>query len=160
MSVIISSHVLAEVELCCDRVIIINQGRIVATGTAETLRQEFTKKIQYKVKMKGGLGGFGQLLKDIDPGMTWSPMGKPDEEGFLNITLATLRTEDLSERILERLHSQPGIRLRSFCRVEPSLEDIFLSATRRSWKEVLPSAKTKGESKDPVKPEKETGLLP
>ncbi len=140
MSVIISSHVLAEVELSCDRVIIINQGHIVATGTADTLREEFIKKIKYKLKMKGGLGGMGRLLKEIDPGITWSPMGKPDAEGFLNITISTSYSEDLSEQILERIQSQSGLRLRAFTRVDPSLEDIFLSATRRSWKEILPEA--------------------
>ncbi len=141
MTVIISSHVLAEIELSCDRVIIINHGRIVASGNAESLRKEFINRVTYRVEMKGGLGDFGQLLKEIEPGMTWAPMGKPDSDGFLNVTLTTPQTEDFSERILEKFQQQPGIRVRAFNRVEANLEDIFLSATRRSWKEVLPAVK-------------------
>ena len=141
MTVIISSHVLAEVELSCDRVIIINHGRIVASGNAASLRREFINKVDYRIEMKGDLGGLGSLLKEIEPGMTWVAMGKPDSEGFLNISLSTPRTEDLSERILEKFQQQPGIRLRAFNRVEAKLEDIFLSATRRSWKEVMTAAK-------------------
>ena len=39
-TVILSSHILSEVEATCDRILIINRGRIVADGTSETLRQQ------------------------------------------------------------------------------------------------------------------------
>lgn len=39
-TVVLSSHILSEVEATCDRILIINQGRIVADGTSDTLRQQ------------------------------------------------------------------------------------------------------------------------
>ena len=39
-TVILSSHILLEVEATCDRILIINRGRIVADGTSDTLRQQ------------------------------------------------------------------------------------------------------------------------
>jgi len=39
-TVILSSHILSEVEATCDRILIINKGRIVADGSADTLRQQ------------------------------------------------------------------------------------------------------------------------
>ena len=39
-TVILSSHILAEVEATCDRILIINNGKIVANGTAEELRRQ------------------------------------------------------------------------------------------------------------------------
>jgi ABC-2 type transport system ATP-binding protein len=39
-TVILSSHILSEVEATCDRILIINRGRIVADGTSDTLRQQ------------------------------------------------------------------------------------------------------------------------
>ncbi|MBY5958478.1 ATP-binding cassette domain-containing protein [Membranicola marinus] len=39
-TVILSSHILSEVEATCDRILIINQGKIVADGTAESLRKQ------------------------------------------------------------------------------------------------------------------------
>jgi len=39
-TVLLSTHILSEVEATCDRILIINQGRIVADGTPETLRQQ------------------------------------------------------------------------------------------------------------------------
>jgi len=43
MAVIISSHILPEIEVTCDRVMIINQGRVVAEGTPAALRREIDK---------------------------------------------------------------------------------------------------------------------
>ncbi len=39
-TVILSTHILSEVEATCDRILIINKGRIVADGTSETLRKQ------------------------------------------------------------------------------------------------------------------------
>jgi ABC-2 type transport system ATP-binding protein len=39
-TVILSTHILSEVEATCDRILIINKGAIVADGTAETLRKQ------------------------------------------------------------------------------------------------------------------------
>lgn len=39
-TVILSSHILSEVEATCDRILIINKGRIVADGSSDTLRQQ------------------------------------------------------------------------------------------------------------------------
>ncbi|NNC95155.1 MAG: ATP-binding cassette domain-containing protein [Chitinophagales bacterium] len=43
-TVILSTHILPEVEATCDRILIINKGRIVADGTAETLRKQASGK--------------------------------------------------------------------------------------------------------------------
>ena len=42
-TILLSTHILPEVELVCDRVVIIDRGKIVATGTPETLRQQLTQ---------------------------------------------------------------------------------------------------------------------
>lgn len=53
-TVILSSHILAEVEATCDRVLIINKGKIVADGTPEELRNRARGKEILKVGIKGG----------------------------------------------------------------------------------------------------------
>ncbi len=52
-TVILSSHILAEVEATCDRILIINNGRIVVDGTAEQLRKQATRKEVLKVGIQG-----------------------------------------------------------------------------------------------------------
>lgn len=53
-TVILSSHILAEVEATCDRIMIINKGRIVADGTPEQLRKKATGKEFLKVTIEEG----------------------------------------------------------------------------------------------------------
>lgn len=51
-TVILSTHILPEVEATCDRILIINKGRIVADGTSETLRKQATGTELLKVRIE------------------------------------------------------------------------------------------------------------
>jgi ABC-2 type transport system ATP-binding protein len=53
-TVILSTHILPEVEATCDRIFIINKGKIVADGTAESLRQQSKGSDIIKVKIEDG----------------------------------------------------------------------------------------------------------
>ena len=53
-TVILSTHILPEVEATCDRILIINKGKIVADGTAETLRKQAQGQEILRVKIEDG----------------------------------------------------------------------------------------------------------
>lgn len=53
-TVILSTHILPEVEATCDRILIINRGRIVADGTADLLRKQASGHELLKVKIEDG----------------------------------------------------------------------------------------------------------
>jgi ABC-2 type transport system ATP-binding protein len=53
-TVILSSHILAEVEATCDRILIISSGKLVADGTATTLRKQAQGKEIVKVSIEDG----------------------------------------------------------------------------------------------------------
>ncbi len=53
-TVILSSHILAEVEATCDRILIINKGKIVADGTTSELRKQAQGDDIIKVRIEGG----------------------------------------------------------------------------------------------------------
>jgi ABC-2 type transport system ATP-binding protein len=53
-TVLLSSHILAEVEATCDRIIIINKGKIVAEGTSEELRKQAQGDEILKIQILGG----------------------------------------------------------------------------------------------------------
>ncbi|MCK5280855.1 MAG: ATP-binding cassette domain-containing protein, partial [Cyclobacteriaceae bacterium] len=55
-TVILSSHILSEVEATCDRILIINKGKIVADGTSETLRGQAQGKALIKVQIEAANG--------------------------------------------------------------------------------------------------------
>lgn len=131
-TVIFSSHILSEVEISCDRVMILNQGHLVAQGTADELRKEFLPGSRFRLeasgpqdliaKALGRIGDFWEVQIDETPG-----------EPFYRASLINSRNGVTGETILRELQREPALCLRSFHIVEPSLEDIFLTATRRSW---------------------------
>lgn len=135
MTLVISSHILAEVELICDRVIIINQGHIVASGRPEELRDEFFREVRYRLEIAGKVDVLTNILRKIDPGVSVKASVREDTDGFVEVIAETRDMSDLSETMIQSVHEADDLRLRSFQRVKPSLEDIFLAATRKSWKE-------------------------
>ena len=134
MTVIISSHILPEIEMTCDRVLIINQGRVVAQGTPADLRREILGRSIYELELAGDFAALPATLEAVDPSLKITAEGEPDAAGFRAIKLTTQHDEELGEPLLRAL-SAPGSgwRLRSLSRAHPTLEDVFLAATRRSW---------------------------
>ena len=66
-TVILSSHILAEVEATCDRILIINDGKIVADGTAQELQSKAQGKEFLKITIEGGdKNDIYQNLQQID----------------------------------------------------------------------------------------------
>src|ERR1700691_5255064 len=82
MTVIISSHILPEIEVTCDRVLIINQGRVVAQGAPADLRREILGHSAYEMEVAGDLGDLPLILGAIDHTLRVSDEGKPDADGF------------------------------------------------------------------------------
>ena len=133
MSVIISSHILPEIELTCDRVIIINQGFIVAKGTPRQLREEFLPDSVYHLEMKGSIEALKAKINSIKPQLSLLTEGNCEFTGLRKVTLSGPWDSHFGENLIVELAGQPEIRLFSLVHQEPTLEDIFLAATKRSW---------------------------
>ncbi len=141
MSVIISSHILPEIEATCDRVIIINQGRVVATGTPDELRREFLGRATYRLEVAGEIDTLRAAIDAVRPGLTLETIDGPDATGFSVYEVTSLEVDDLGEAILRGLATTSTLRLRSCSRSAASLEHVFLAATRRSWDATLDDKK-------------------
>lgn len=137
MTVIISSHILPEIEVTCDRVLIINQGRVVAQGTPAELRREIFGQSTYQLEVAGDLSGLPALLAAMEPTLRITEQQEADPEGFQRITLKTSREDELGEELLRSL-LRHEFRVRGLSRAHPTLEDVFLAATRRSWDTMTP----------------------
>ena len=132
MTVLISSHILPEIEMTCDRVLIINQGRVVAQGTPADLRHEILGDSRYQLQLAGDTDALPALLTRLEPTLQIAERSEPDAEGFCTFTVSTHHHGELGERLLQTLLAG-GFRVRALARLNPSLEDVFLAATRRSW---------------------------
>ena len=142
MSVIISSHILPEIELVCDRVIIINQGSIVASGTPESLRKDFISADRYSVCLRAEKAVFEQQLKSICENVEVEKF-KNVGDGFFEYTVKTAVDSNLGSVLISEFSKDASYMLREVSYKKPTLEEIFISATRRSWEQVLGAPQNK-----------------
>jgi len=137
MTVIISSHILPEIEVTCDKVLIINQGRVVAQGTPAALRQELLGKSAYTLEFAGEPDRLEAFIAGLPPAVRLSRLSEPDAAGFRSAELTAAGETEWGETLLADCLAK-GLRVRALGRAHPTLEDVFLAATRRSWDAVLP----------------------
>lgn len=135
MSVIISSHILPEIEQVCDRVMIINHGRVVASGSPENLRKEFVPSASYSISLKASPDEVAAKLSAFPQKLTVESASPPDKDGFVSYILKTDSTENLGEVLIGEFSKDSNMRLREVRSLIPSLEDIFMLATRASWED-------------------------
>jgi ABC-2 type transport system ATP-binding protein len=139
MTVIISSHILPEIEVTCDRVLIINQGRVVAQGSPAKLRRKIFGHSTYELETAATSALLAAALASVDASLRVSAETEPAADGFRRVTVTTDREDDIGEALLRTLLAR-DLRVRAFNRAHPSLEDVFLAATRRSWDAVAAPA--------------------
>ncbi|MBN1337964.1 MAG: ATP-binding cassette domain-containing protein [Bacteroidales bacterium] len=124
-TVILSSHILAEVEATCDRILIINRGKIVADGTAGELRKQSEGKEILKIRIEDGeKNAVFKALQQLDT------VGVADfVEGEENCFEITSKPELSSRRNIFNLCVKNGWILSEMTPVETKLEDIFRQLT-------------------------------
>lgn len=124
-TVILSTHILPEVEATCDRILIINKGRIVADGTADNLRKQAEGKEILKVQIEDGTPEAIQhelnRLKNVDR-VEWIDKN-------LNRFEIHSRSGFSSKRDVFQLCVQKNWILSELTPLETRLEDIFRNLT-------------------------------
>lgn len=137
-TVVLSSHILPEIERSCDRVIIINRGRVVAAGSSAALREEFLPGNRFSLIIEGEDGAVATTLACQGFEAAILESNKIDDTRSKLI----IRVEGggvLGAHLIEALGKQDSFTLHSLAPREPTLEEIFLSATKRSWEETIDS---------------------
>lgn len=123
-SVILSTHILPEVEATCDRILIINKGQIVANGTPETLRAQASGKSILLVDIEGAPRSQVEQTLRLMPGITG--VGLSADHKLLEIECTDSRQTAIS--IYKLCVSKDWILLQ-LSPVETRLEDIFRNVT-------------------------------
>jgi len=123
-TVMLSSHILKEVEATCDRILIINKGKLVADGSTEELRQRSSASKQLQVQIKAETDNVGDSLLQLS---TVSGV-KPSDKGN-NTWLIDTKPEMDSREDVFRLCVDNGWVLLEMTPIESSLEDVFQQLT-------------------------------
>ena len=128
-TVILSSHILPEVEAVCDRIVIINQGQIVANDTTENLSAQYSKDRRLLVRVAGPLKETYDLIAGIHGVASVTDMNSK-EPGTVEFAVETDPDSDIRRELFTRLAQRnwPLLGSRSLAM---SLEDIFINLTMR-----------------------------
>ncbi len=126
-TVILSTHILPEVEATCDRILIINDGRIVADGSAETLIQQKGGEEEVKIAVEGADGDeVVSGLQALETVRMVDPL-QEEEEAFL----VRGQDERSARREIFGLCASKGWTLLEMTPRQRSLEDVFRNLTTK-----------------------------
>ena len=127
-TVILSTHILQEVEAVCNRVLILNKGAIVAKGTADEIRKELKGDTRISLEIKAG--SYSGAVQSLEALSSVKEIIKSEEtNSLLEIKVAIdSDTENAAEEIFDWAVSK-GYKILSMVPEKVSLEDIFIKLT-------------------------------
>lgn len=124
-TVILSSHILSEVEATCDRILIINRGKIVADGSSETLRKQASGQELVNIMIEGAeLAVVEKAIRGLSGVETVKEL--KDRPGFLQVQS---KPEISSRKDIFDLCVKNKWYLLEMTGIETRLEDVFRELT-------------------------------
>jgi len=128
-TIIFSSHILAEISSVTNRVVIINEGKIVADGHIDDLRRQAMQVNRYRVQLGADDPSAAEALRSLDGVSAVDRVG--DGQGAAPPLLITSPRDRDPRRDINQLARSRGWDLLEFHSVEPTLEEAFISLTGR-----------------------------
>jgi len=128
-TIILSTHILPEVSMTCDRVTIINRGQVVATDTPDNLTTRLWGEAAYELEIKGDVDTAQHLLNSLAAVRQVTLLGPehlPQHHHRLRVSAEADRA--LGGAIATALVSA-GLELHELRRQQATLEDVFLNLT-------------------------------
>ena len=144
-TVILSSHILAEIQEVCDYIMIISKGKLVASDTPENLEKFLTNQQTVEILAKGNEDTVRKVIGTIGNVQKASvEYGK--EEGTVKASLFPKDGKDIRETVFMAF-AQEGCPLLMLYHSRTTLEDVFLELTQGSTPAAAKAMKD-GEKKD------------
>jgi ABC-2 type transport system ATP-binding protein len=137
-TIILSTHILPEVSMTCDRVVIINKGKIVAVDTPQNLTSQLKGGQRIRIEVEAPERRLREVLAQI-PGASRVEI-EPERAGErLAVTVEAAHGKDIRSEIAAKI-VQNGWPLFELRGVSLSLEDIFLELTTDDATHAQPSS--------------------
>jgi ABC-2 type transport system ATP-binding protein len=133
-TILFSTHILSEAEATCDRIIIINRGKIVADGATQELKQSAGKETTIDISLLNA--EFSAVEKELSavPGVSKIRQISRTDDGILAVKVSCRSEADLREPIYRKIKAAPWL-LMEFRQETRTLENIFRDLTRHVSKE-------------------------
>ena len=130
-TVILSTHILSEAEATCDRMVIINKGKIVADGSPGQLRSDSSMQAGIQCVLKHATLEAVQEKFAAIPGIQRIAPGRQDPEGNLHLQISCLPGYDPREALYQSI-KQTEWSLLELHQQSQSLENIFKELTQEN----------------------------
>lgn len=129
-TIILSTHILPEASMICDRVTIINRGKVITTNTPSDLQAQLESSFGYEAEVSGDSELILPLLSQIS-GITQVTLDNNFSSNHRDGYLLKITCEPSSSpgKDIAALIIQQGLDLHELRRTRPSLEDVFLELT-------------------------------
>lgn len=130
-TVIFSSHILSEVQTICDKILIINKGKLIAYDKTENLEKLMLGSNEIQLVTEAGNDEIGEILASMDGIETWS--AEAAEDGTMKVCLK-LGSGD-TKTIARNLFFAFAAKQRAILEISAkrfSLEEVFIELTEES----------------------------
>ena len=126
-TVILSSHILSEIETVCDHIIILDHGAVTAENEVKKLEEEYTNLRRLRLVVKGDKKKIHELLRETDLIKDFSLVGEIEKEVYEFQVMAAEDTDIRDDLFL--LFAKNQMIVYSVNVEQLSLEDVFLKVT-------------------------------
>ena len=124
LTIFYTTHILSEAEYLCDKIAIINKGRIIAVNTPKELKKKFGKEKTINIHLSTIEKNMPILLSEIEDCQI-------DFNSGTNITIFSHNSEKILSKVLEIL-TKNNISIEDLSATPTNLEDIFLEVVKNS----------------------------
>ena len=127
-TVILSSHILAEIQEVCDHIMIISRGKLVASDSPENLERLLSSDQKIEIEARGTQEEIEDIVNSVG-GIIHAEYEQGEEEGTISAYLSPLEGMDLREQIF-RAFAASDCPLLTLHHTRTTLEDVFLELTQ------------------------------
>ena len=147
-TVILSSHILSEVAEVCDEIMIIAKGRMVASGTAESLLKELGSNNTIELTAKGNKKDVTEIIKSVNgvKSCTVDNASGGCVECFISYNTDIEIRDELNKKLAAK-----NISIYRLLNDSKSLEDIFLELTDDAYVEKIEKEESAKEAEEKAK---------
>jgi len=129
-TLLLTTHYMAEAEELCDRVAIINKGKVLACDKPSVLKHRLQKDVLFEIEVSP-LNGLNQQMLVDQPEVTKAAIQETETGAKLSLSLVE---ESALARVIN-LFTQKGVKVMNLTKREPTLEDVFVDLVGRSMAE-------------------------
>ncbi len=132
--IIFSTHILKEAEVLADRIVIINEGKIVSQGTRDELAEDAMKYRCHVLTVKEEKTAVERALSGLRTAKDITFVDQ-NAQGFVTFEIKSSFQSDETWREIDALNKEKGWPIKNFSERTFNLEDMFIALLSKSKKE-------------------------